>query len=441
MAKSKAKASRGQPQSGETIEVALDDIVYAPKYDGVQMDQQKIKQVAKTIRLIGLLNAIIVRPAKEPKPGRLWECLAGRTRVNAVRYNAENHGGPRTIRALVRDVDDPRARFTHLTENLARSDYKESEKVILAKEWIQLFEALEPPRPSGGLTGGRTLAARKRGEPPPPTKAETGDQNFAEALASATGMGRSTVYTYLALGDCFTEDQLRAFDRMGVPQDALIRVMREIKDKGARQQAIDLILSGMAPHAAVDTVVQQTGRPPARPSDKAPKAPEPASVPMAPPEPQPTAPTEADMTDAEWLKSLMEPDPDGRPSVRFRLDKLRGGDTTNYDAQALLWRWFDGTRASLFQQSRGILSKRKLTTFPAGPYADIVLRFAYTTHPRLWPLCGACDGEGRKDGAACKACATHGYRVHQRGAQAMNGRGKKHEEAAPAEGPAVAAAV
>lgn len=57
----------------------------------------KLRELAESIGKVGLLEPILVRPTKDGK----YEILSGKNRTNAVRQN-----GGRTIRAIVKDVDD-----------------------------------------------------------------------------------------------------------------------------------------------------------------------------------------------------------------------------------------------------------------------------------------------------------------------------------------------
>ena len=60
----------------------------------------KLRELAESISKVGLLEPVIVRPAE----GGKYEILSGKNRTNAVRKNRE-----RTIRAIVKDVDDFKA--------------------------------------------------------------------------------------------------------------------------------------------------------------------------------------------------------------------------------------------------------------------------------------------------------------------------------------------
>lgn len=60
----------------------------------------KLRELAESIEKVGLLEPVIVRPAE----GGKYEILSGKNRTNAVKKNGE-----RTIRAIVKDVNDFKA--------------------------------------------------------------------------------------------------------------------------------------------------------------------------------------------------------------------------------------------------------------------------------------------------------------------------------------------
>lgn len=82
--------------------VSLDVSLLAPHPDDPfrHYSDAKLRELAESISKVGLLEPVIVRPAK----GGKYEILSGKNRTNAVKKNGE-----RTIRAIVKDVDDFKA--------------------------------------------------------------------------------------------------------------------------------------------------------------------------------------------------------------------------------------------------------------------------------------------------------------------------------------------
>lgn len=91
----------GLKHDGERI-VSLDVSLLAPHPDDPfrHYSDAKLRELAESISKVGLLEPVIVRPAEDGK----YEILSGKNRTNAVKKNGE-----RTIRAIVKDVDDFKA--------------------------------------------------------------------------------------------------------------------------------------------------------------------------------------------------------------------------------------------------------------------------------------------------------------------------------------------
>ena len=82
--------------------VSLDVSLLTPHPDDPfrHYSDAKLRELAESIEKVGLLEPVIVRPAESGK----YEILSGKNRTNAVKKNGE-----RTIRAIVKDVDDFKA--------------------------------------------------------------------------------------------------------------------------------------------------------------------------------------------------------------------------------------------------------------------------------------------------------------------------------------------
>ena len=82
--------------------VSLDVSLLTPHPDDPfrHYSDAKLRELAESIEKVGLLEPVIVRPMESGK----YEILSGKNRTNAVKKNGE-----RTIRAIVKDVDDFKA--------------------------------------------------------------------------------------------------------------------------------------------------------------------------------------------------------------------------------------------------------------------------------------------------------------------------------------------
>jgi len=82
-------------------------------------DEAKLRELAENIKLHGVLQAILVRPAPDGAAGA-YELVAG-----ARRFRASKLAGKDTIPATVRDLSDAECREIQLIENLQRADIHE----------------------------------------------------------------------------------------------------------------------------------------------------------------------------------------------------------------------------------------------------------------------------------------------------------------------------
>lgn len=98
-------------------------------------DEEKLQELADSIKNEGLQQAITVRPSKEFNGD--YEIVIGERRFRACKLlNATS------IKAVVEGMDDAKARTVMLIENLQREDLSELEEGIMYQE---LFETLRVP--------------------------------------------------------------------------------------------------------------------------------------------------------------------------------------------------------------------------------------------------------------------------------------------------------
>jgi len=116
----------------EIKEIQLDKIKPNPLQPREYFDREKIKELADSIKEVGLVNPIIVRP----KDGS-YEIVAGERRWKACQV-----AGIKIMPAIVKDVDDGRLMIESLIENVHREDLSDVEKakalkIIMEKEEIK----------------------------------------------------------------------------------------------------------------------------------------------------------------------------------------------------------------------------------------------------------------------------------------------------------------
>jgi ParB family transcriptional regulator, chromosome partitioning protein len=95
-------------------------------------DESKLKELAENIRLHGVLQAILVRPAPDGTDGT-YELVAG-----ARRFRASKLADKDTIPATVRNLTDAECREIQLIENLQRADIHELDEGIGYRSLMEL---------------------------------------------------------------------------------------------------------------------------------------------------------------------------------------------------------------------------------------------------------------------------------------------------------------
>lgn len=117
---------------GELRELPLDLIKrgrYQPRLD---IDQASLRELADSIRVRGVVQPVVVRPAGD---GSQYELIAGERRWRACLL-AELDSVP----ALIRDVPDEAAMAMGLIENIQREDLNPVEEANALKRLIEEFE-------------------------------------------------------------------------------------------------------------------------------------------------------------------------------------------------------------------------------------------------------------------------------------------------------------
>ena len=149
------------------------------------IDPEKVRELAESIREKGLLQPVLLRPAN----GR-YEMVAGDRR-----YLAHKLLNLKTIKAIVRELDDRETVVIRATENLQRVDLTPSEEG-------QVYLALKE---EGGLS--------------------------TKDIAKQTGKSHNTVVRYMNFARC-PEEVRRAVDRKNISLNVL-EILQEIEDPEA----------------------------------------------------------------------------------------------------------------------------------------------------------------------------------------------------------------
>lgn len=94
------------------------------------MEQEKLQELADSIREQGVISPIIIRPIAADK----YEIIAGERR-----FRASQLAGKESIPAIIRDFDDKTALAVALIENMQREDLNVMEEALGVKRLIEEF--------------------------------------------------------------------------------------------------------------------------------------------------------------------------------------------------------------------------------------------------------------------------------------------------------------
>ncbi|MGH8907995.1 MAG: ParB/RepB/Spo0J family partition protein [Egibacteraceae bacterium] len=124
-------------QSG-LISVRLDQLVPNPRQPRAQFDQVSLEELAASIRLLGLLQPIVVRPSPDheirPEGQEKYEIIAGERR-----FRAASLAGLEEIPAVVRHTGDEALLTEALVENVHRADLNPLEEALAYRQLLEDF--------------------------------------------------------------------------------------------------------------------------------------------------------------------------------------------------------------------------------------------------------------------------------------------------------------
>jgi ParB family chromosome partitioning protein len=123
----------GEIGSGEAvlIEIPVGDIDPNPNQPRVHFDEESLAELADSIRELGVLQPILVRPVE----GGRFQLIAGERR-----WRASRRAGLATVPAVVRTTDDLTSVEQALVENIHRADLTPLEEAAAYQQLIEDFE-------------------------------------------------------------------------------------------------------------------------------------------------------------------------------------------------------------------------------------------------------------------------------------------------------------
>ncbi len=183
-------------------------------------DEQRVAEIANSIRDIGLLNKIIVSPDK--KQSGKYRLVAGYHRLAAYEFMKREK-----IPAIVYEGDELHQELVEIDENLMRKNLHYTERATAFKRRKEIYDKLFPEvvRPKGGR----------------PSKNSASSAPFTEDTAFKSGLSQRTVQQDLQIAE-LCSGTLQLLKEKDVPQKQALKLVQLPEDE--RQKAIEKIKNG-----------------------------------------------------------------------------------------------------------------------------------------------------------------------------------------------------
>jgi ParB family chromosome partitioning protein len=117
-------------ESNNVTEISIDEIISNPFQPRKDYDEQKLRELAESIKLHGILQPVLLR-----KQGKKYQLVAGERRWRAAKM-----ADVKKIPAIVKDIDDSSMMEIALIENLQREDLNPIEEALAYKKLMDDFE-------------------------------------------------------------------------------------------------------------------------------------------------------------------------------------------------------------------------------------------------------------------------------------------------------------
>ena len=354
------------------------------------LSKKFVEELADTIELDGLLNPILLRPNLN-SAGR-YLLVAGRQRLDATMNVLEE----KYIRAtILEDMEDEEASIAADVENLCRNPLNSAQQAGAVKRWHERwvarfrveFDAKAPINhndKSDNNSGGDTERAEAKSE-------GRSEAEFDKRVSAATGQSKATVRRVKAIAKTFTKQQLEILGMVEASQVQMLTIAM-IKNREERREVVDLFGKGVDIDAAIATVMGKKDHKRYNETKEVNEAKNAAKA-----EKQPG------LSDDEWFEQNC-----GEKAAKVRYK-------TQFKADALLYRALIEATTLYRVKVKSEISKaneRGLT----GRLFNLVSHHLSIGHPKDWPLCDKCCGDGVVEAdddqyyhEACPKCNASGY--------------------------------
>lgn len=163
--------------------------------DGRKVDPAAVRGLVESIREVGIINPLRVRPVRRHVDGvetDAWEVTAGGHRLAAALKL-----GLAAVPCIVVEDDDLHAELAMIDENLCRAELSPAERAKQTARRKEIYEALHPETKHGGDQVAKL--ATSKGEPA---------ERFTEATAKVVGISERAVQRDAERGEKVAPDVL-----------------------------------------------------------------------------------------------------------------------------------------------------------------------------------------------------------------------------------------
>lgn len=216
-------------------------------------DEQTVARLADSIKAVGLLHPIVVRPAKVPDRGITvdgYHLVNGANRLEACRRL-----GWETIPAIVTTLDELHCQLAEVDENLCGARLTPSERALFTRRRKEIYEAIHPETRNGQNQHTRVP---QNEEPSMPA------ERFTLATARATGISEKVVQRDASRGEGIDEQALRDVKGTSLDQGAELDALKTLTPEQQRQLAADAsagkVVSARAGTSPTEPDVEQAVR-------------------------------------------------------------------------------------------------------------------------------------------------------------------------------------
>lgn len=190
--------------------------------DGRKVDLAAVKGLVESIREVGIINPLRVRPVRrhvDGVPADAWEVTAGGHRLAAaIKLGLD------TVPCIVADDDDLHAELAMIDENLCRAELSPADRAKQTARRKEIYEQLHPGTKHGGNLEGAGVAKFATPETP----------RFTEATSKVVGMSERAVQLAAERGKNIAPDVLESITGTSLDKGSYLDELKKLPHEEQR---------------------------------------------------------------------------------------------------------------------------------------------------------------------------------------------------------------